>query len=112
MRLFVLTSECNLGHSALTGLGRILHTERIAMSGKTEGSSRSMRLPQMSGCSVCRIRPRPVIDLEDPSVFPLMAMRYVRNADVIKIEDGVPRTARLRHWATESPREPSPPVIR
>ncbi|KAJ5490651.1 Nonribosomal peptide synthetase 7 [Penicillium expansum] len=44
LRLFALTCETNLGHSALTGL--------------------------------------------DPSVFPLMAMRCVRRADVIKIQDG------------------------
>ncbi|CAG8908826.1 unnamed protein product [Penicillium egyptiacum] len=77
-RLFALTSESNLGHSALTGLGRILHVEH----------------PEIWGS---------LIDLEDPSVFPLMAMRYVRNADVIKIEGGVLRTARLR------PLRPAPP---
>nr|AAB49684.1 putative polyketide synthase [Penicillium griseofulvum] len=71
VRLFTLTSETNLGHSALTGLGRILHTEH----------------PEIWGS---------VIDIEDPSVFPLMAMRYVRNTDIIKIQDGVPRTACLR----------------
>ncbi|KAJ5159287.1 uncharacterized protein N7500_008938 [Penicillium coprophilum] len=71
MRLFALTSETNIGHSALTGLGRILHTEH----------------PEIWGG---------LIDLEDPSAFPLMAMRYVRNADIIKVQDGVPRIARLR----------------
>ena len=87
MRLFVLTSECNLGHSALTGLGRILHTEH----------------PDIWGS---------LIDLEDPSVFPLMAMRYVRNADVIKIEDGVPRTARLRPLRSAPPHSTiGPPTL-
>ncbi|KAG0152687.1 hypothetical protein PDIDSM_2492 [Penicillium digitatum] len=78
VRLFALTCEANIGHSALTGLGRILHTEH----------------PEIWGS---------LIDLDDPLVFPLMAMRYVRNADVIKIQDGVPRTARLR------PLRPTPP---
>ncbi|OQD98979.1 hypothetical protein PENVUL_c067G07669 [Penicillium vulpinum] len=70
-RLFALTAETNLGHSALIGLSRILHTEH----------------PEIWGS---------LIQLEDPLVFPLIAMRYVRDADVIKIQDGVPRTARLR----------------
>ncbi|CAI7639412.1 unnamed protein product [Penicillium glandicola] len=84
-RLFALTSGNNLGHSALTGLGRILHTEH----------------PEIWGS---------LIDLEDPSVFPLMAMRYVRNADIIKIEDGVPRTARLRPLRSAPPHPTAGPA--
>jgi 6-methylsalicylic acid synthase len=50
LQLLFAVSNTNLGHSALTGLGRILHTEH----------------PEIWGS---------LIDLEDPSVFPLMAMR-------------------------------------
>lgn len=78
VRIFALTTEANLGHSALTGLSRILHSEH----------------PEIWGG---------LIDLEEPSEFPLMAMRYVRDADVIKIEDGVARTARLRPLRSAPP---------
>ncbi|KAJ5769075.1 hypothetical protein N7520_003634 [Penicillium odoratum] len=71
VRLFVITSEGNLGHSALTGLSRVIFAEH----------------PEIWGS---------LINVEDYSTFPFMAMRYVNNADVIKIRDGVPRTARLR----------------
>ncbi|GKZ18416.1 type I Iterative Polyketide synthase (PKS) [Aspergillus brasiliensis] len=76
-RLFVLTSETDLGHSALSGLSRIIQTEH----------------PDIWGG---------LIEVEDPVSFPLMAMRYVQNADVIKIKDGVPRVARLRPLPSSS----------
>ncbi|KAL3475386.1 hypothetical protein BJX99DRAFT_229815 [Aspergillus californicus] len=41
-----------------------------------------------------------LLDSEDRSV-PLTAMKYIRGADMIRIQDGVPRTARLRLLPSE-----------
>lgn len=41
-----------------------------------------------------------LIDTEDSS-FPLQAIRYVQGQDVIRMSDGVPRTARLRSFPRE-----------
>ncbi|SPB48697.1 unnamed protein product [Aspergillus niger] len=70
-RVFVLTAGTELGHSALLGLSRIIQAEH----------------PDIWGS---------LIEVEDTFSLPLMAMRYVRDADVIRIKDGVPRIARLR----------------
>ena len=48
-----------------------------------------------------------LIDVED-SAFPMQALKYVQGGDVVKIEDGVARTARLRPFANTSP--PSAPA--
>lgn len=43
-----------------------------------------------------------LIDVED-STFPMQALKYIQGGDVIKIEDGVARTARLRSLTNTTP---------
>ena len=76
-RIFAVTQNAiaaqtptSLAHSPLLGLGRIIAAEQ----------------PDLWGG---------IIDTENPD-FPLQAMKYVLNADVIKIEDTVSKVCRLR----------------
>lgn len=76
-KLFVITdrayageSATALAHGALYGLGRIAAQEH----------------PDIWGA---------LIDNEGPQ-FPMMAVKYVQEQDIVRIEDGVPRVGRLR----------------
>ncbi|KAF5860517.1 hypothetical protein ETB97_001417 [Aspergillus alliaceus] len=69
-RVFTGKAPACLAQSALHGLSRVIAAEH----------------PDIWGG---------LIDLESPS-FPLTTMKYVQGADVIRISDNVPRTARLR----------------
>jgi 6-methylsalicylic acid synthase len=82
VQVFVLTkdlmnfkSTASLANSALVGLSRVISSEH----------------PESFGG---------LVDGED-HLFPLTTIKYVRNADVIRIIDGVPRIARLRTLPTE-----------
>lgn len=77
VRVFVLTQRVikadtatSLAQAPLHGLSRIISSE----------------VPDNWGA---------LIDLEIP-VLPLAIMKYVRNADIVRISDGIPRVARLR----------------
>ncbi|KAL1615173.1 Type I Iterative PKS [Neofusicoccum ribis] len=74
-KVFVTTtagdSPTALAHAPLHGLARIIASEH----------------PDQWGG---------LIDNEDPASFPTLAMRYVRDQDVIRIQDGLPRVARLQ----------------
>lgn len=89
VKVFVVTTSVLEGHSPgalanspLVGLSRVIASEH----------------PNEFGG---------LIDSEIPSVS-LMAMKYIQNADVIRILDGVPRTARLRALPTELRTQPEP----
>jgi 6-methylsalicylic acid synthase len=76
-KVFIVTSNAGegatptaLAHAPLAGLSRILSSEH----------------PDEFGCH---------IDTEE-EVFPLTALRYIQGDSVVRIRDGVPRTARLR----------------
>ena len=82
-RVFALTMKTAegatasaLAHSSLVGLSRILASEH----------------PDQFGG---------MIDHEE-STIPLTTMRYVQGADIVRIRDGVARTARLRHQETKA----------
>ena len=64
-----------LGQAPLHGLARIIQSEESDVWGG-------------------------LVDVED-SAFPIMALKYVHGADVIRIQDFVPRTARLRPLPSE-----------
>ncbi len=77
MRMFAVTQNAitaqtptSLAHASLLGLGRIIAAEQ----------------PDLWGG---------IIDIDNPE-FPLQAIKYVLNADVIKIEDTVSKVCRLR----------------
>ncbi|KAJ3782081.1 acyl transferase domain-containing protein [Lentinula aff. detonsa] len=77
-KLFVITDRAyagetitGLAHSALYGLGRIIAAEH----------------PDIWGG---------LIDNESPTVFPLLAAKYVLNQDIIRVVDGMPRCAMMR----------------
>ena len=79
-KLFCITHNAEIGDSSqalsqspLLGLARILQSEE----------------PQIFGG---------LIDVED-DVFPIQAIKYVQGVDVVRINDGVPRNARLRPFA-------------
>ncbi|KAK0609813.1 6-methylsalicylic acid synthase [Lasiodiplodia hormozganensis] len=81
-KLFVITdavhkgeSNTALAHGALYGLGRIAAQEH----------------PDVWGA---------LIDNEAP-VFPTMAIKYVRDVDIIRMEDGIPRVGRMRPLARD-----------
>lgn len=81
VKVFVLTTNTGegetpaaLAHAPLVGLSRVLASEH----------------PDQFGG---------LIDNEVKE-FPLTSMRYIRGADIIRIRDGMPRTARLRSFQT------------
>ena len=76
--LFVLTnrvhagdSSTGLAHGALYGLGRIIAQEH----------------PDIWGS---------LVDNENPALFPLLAVKYVADYDIIRVTDGLPRRAIMR----------------
>jgi 6-methylsalicylic acid synthase len=72
-KIFVLTNgalHSDLSNSALVGLSRIIAAEQ----------------PNIWGA---------LVDIESPN-FPFQAVKYVRGADIVKVEDSVARVARLR----------------
>ncbi|KAL8733404.1 MAG: hypothetical protein Q9181_003612 [Wetmoreana brouardii] len=70
------TGSCSLSQAALVGLSRIIKSEE----------------PEVFGG---------LIDVEDDQ-FPMQAIKYAQGPDVIKIEDTVARTARLRPFSKVS----------
>lgn len=71
VKVFVITAAGDLSHAPLHGLARIVASEH----------------PDRWGA---------LIDAEDPASFPALAMKYVQNQDVVRVQDGLPRVARLQ----------------
>ena len=65
-----------LSQAPLVGLARVIHAEEAEIFGG-------------------------LIDVEDGS-FPMQAIKYVRGVDVVRIDDGVARSARLRPFVVEA----------
>jgi 6-methylsalicylic acid synthase len=74
--VFESSSATALSHAPLRGLSRIIASE----------------LPDLWGA---------MIDLESPD-FPISIMKYVRDQDIVRMIDGVPRTSRLRSLTRET----------
>lgn len=66
-----------LSQAPLIGLARVIHSEETEIFGG-------------------------LIDVED-ATFPMQAVKYVRGVDVVRIDDGVARTSRLRPFVVETP---------
>ncbi len=84
-----------------------LPTKVFVLTDKTFASEDLTALAQAPLHGLCRIIASELpdlwgalIDTEDSS-FPFQAIRYVQGQDVIRISDGVPRTARLRSFPRE-----------
>ena len=84
-----------------------LPTKIFALTDKTFASEDPTALAQAPLHGLCRIIASELpdlwgalIDTEDSS-FPFQAIRYVQGQDVIRMSDGVPRTARLRSFPRE-----------
>jgi 6-methylsalicylic acid synthase len=83
--VFKSSSATALAHAPLRGLTRIIASE----------------LPDVWGA---------MIDLEDPDIFPLSIMKYIKNQDIVRVIDGVPRTSRLRAMPRETLRPKNDPA--
>ncbi len=84
-----------------------LPTKVFVLTDKTFASKDLTALAQAPLHGLCRIIASELpdlwgalIDTEDSS-FPFLAIRYVQGQDVIRMSDGVPRTARLRPFPRE-----------
>lgn len=70
-RVFSGESVTGLAHGALYGLARIIASEHLDIWGG-------------------------LIDSESPNNFPMLAIRYIDNYDILRIDDGLPRRAIMR----------------
>jgi 6-methylsalicylic acid synthase len=85
--VFKNSSATALAHAPLRGLSRIIASE----------------CPDVWGAMID-------LDLESSGVFPLSLMKYIKNQDIIRVIDGVPRNSRLRALPHESLRRKEDPA--